>query len=182
VSQDDAAAPAYIKIEGTTALGPIIGTGQNRGCFIGNEMVGKITPSTYTGTVTLHRWILADAYYAGSTPICQPQTNACAKTNYDDTSKDPTVHDDDPQSGGSAGKVYDIDGPGIFPNQPDGITYRYRGNYYAFAALPDGTRISPFYNYFVRVSCKLTASGYQSVNDVPGDNQIGPEIGPTPTT
>ena len=54
----------------------------------------------------------------------------------------------------------------------DGVTHRYRANFYEWAALPDGTRISPYYNYYVRVSCKLTPSGYQYVNDVPDDNQI----------
>jgi hypothetical protein len=83
--------------------------------------------------------------------------------------------DDNPQSGGSSGKVYDVDSPGKTGLPVDNNTYRYRGNFYAYAALPDGTRISPFYNYYVRVSCKRTTSGYQFANDFTGDNTIGAE-------
>lgn len=53
--------------------------------------------------------------------------------------------DDDPQSGGSVGKVYDLDAPGPYELAQDGNIYRYRGNFYAYATLPDGTRISPYY-------------------------------------
>ena len=134
--------------------------------------MGTITPSTYTGTVTLHRFIVADADYTNS-------TKTGGLTNQDDTA-DPAGRDDDPQSGGSAGKVYDVDAPGPDPPNVDGNTYRYRGNFYAYAALPNGTKISPNYNFYVRVSCTKTSSGYQFVNDIPNDNQIG--AGTTPTT
>lgn len=102
-------------------------------------------------------------------------------TNQDDTAF-PNLRDDDPQSGGSAGKVYDLDAPGANPPNVDGKTYRYRSNFNIYAALPSGTQISPApgYAFYVRVSCTKTASGYQLVNDVPGDNQIGP--GTTPLT
>jgi hypothetical protein len=43
-----------------------------------------------------------------------------------------------------------------------------------FAPRPFGTAISPSYNFYVRLSCTQTSSGYQLVNDVAGDNQIGP--------
>jgi hypothetical protein len=164
VSSDDAAIINYKAAEGTTSLGAIIGTGALTGCFLGNEMVGAITPNTYSGTVTLHRWIQNDADYTNS-------TNTGGVTNEDDTSAS-AYRDDDPQSGGSAGKVYDVDAPGKNNLPVDGNTYRYRGNFYAYATLPDGTRISPYYNYYVRVSCKKTSSGYQFVNDVQGDNQV----------
>jgi hypothetical protein len=174
VSSDDAALQAYNTGEGSISLGAIIGTGSPvQGCFIGNEVIGTITPNTYTGNVILHRWILADAYYNNQSPI------SGGVTNQDDTSQ-PGLRDDDPQSGGSAGKVYDLDAPGINIHNADGITYRYRGNFYAWAALPDGTRISPYYNYFVRVSCVRTTSGYHFDNTLPGDNQI--QAGTTLTT
>jgi hypothetical protein len=67
VSGDDAALGAYRTAEGTTTLGPIIGTGQSTGCFIGNEAVGTVMPSTYTGTVIVHRFILNDATYMNYT-------------------------------------------------------------------------------------------------------------------
>ena len=42
------------------------------------------------------------------------------------------------------------------------------------------TTVSPSYSFYVRVSCRKTATGFQFVNDVAGDNQIG--IGSTPTS
>jgi len=170
VSSDDAALSAYRSAEGTTTLGAIIGTGPVPGCFVGNEVVGTIAPSNYTGTVIMHRLITMDATYTNYTQIA-------GVTNEDDTSA-PALRDDNPQSGGSAGKVYDLDAPGLSPQQVDTNTYRYRGNFYGYAALPNGTRISPYYGYYVRVSCRKTASGFQFINDVPNDNQIGP--GTTP--
>jgi IPT/TIG domain/Abnormal spindle-like microcephaly-assoc'd, ASPM-SPD-2-Hydin len=172
VSSDDSALGTYNNAVGTTSLGPIILTGTaGLGCGIGMEMIGTITPSSYTGTVTLHRQIVNRRSYAGSTPTA-------SVTDTDDTSE-PDFRDDNPQSGGSAGKVYDLDaaGPGSYT---DSITHRYRANFYEWAALPDGTRISPYYNYYVRISCKHTSSGYQFVNDVAGDNQIA--VGETSTT
>jgi len=65
---------------------------------------------------------------------------------------------------------------------PDKIFLRdsYRINFYTYAALPDGTQISPNYYFYVRLSCTRNTFGYQFVNDVPGDNQIG--SGTTPLT
>jgi hypothetical protein len=92
---------------------------------------------------------------------------------FDDTSPG-TLQDENPQSGGSAGKVYDLDAPGVHPPSVDGKTYRSRVNFSTYAALPDGTQISPNYNFYVRLSCTQSSSGYQFVSDVAGDNQIGP--------
>lgn len=175
VSQDDGAANAYITAEGTTALGPIIGSGsEGAGCYIGNEMVGRVKPSNYTGNVVLHRWVLFDKTYDPSNRVIE------SVSNVDDTSQPPLM-DTDPQSGGSAGKVYDLDAPGLGDNSQSNATFRYRANFYAWAALPDGKRISPYYPYYVRVSCQLAApGGYQFDLGLPGDNQIGP--GTTVTT
>ena len=106
-------------------------------------------------------------------------TKIAGVSNEDDTSL-PALRDDNPQSGGSGGKVYDLDAPGQSPQQVDTNTYRYRGNFYAYATLPDGTRISPYYGYYVHVSCRKTSSGFQFIKDVANDNQIGP--GSTPIT
>lgn len=173
VSADNAASGAYKTAEGTLSLGAIIGTGSPvQGCFVGNEVIGAIIPSSYTGNIIMHRWILSDANYTD-------QVKTASTSNEDDPSP-PSLRDDDPQSGGSAGKIYDLDAPGLGINQADGITYRYRGNFYAYAALPDGTRISAYYNYYVRVSCKRTSSGYQFDNSLSGDNRIA--AGTTLTT
>ncbi len=167
VSTDDAASSNYQNLEGTTNLGPIIGSGALTGCFMGSEDVGTITPTNYTGSVILHRFIVQQSNYINS------GSAGGGVTNQDDTANS-IYRDDDPQSGGSNGKVYDLDAPGLNPPNVDGNTYRSRFNFYAYAALPDGTKISTNFNFYVRLSCTKTASGYQFVNDVPGDNQIGP--------
>jgi len=152
----------------------IIGTGGQRGCFAGFEAVGAITPSGYTGNVVLHRTQTGLAFYRNSTLLT-------SSTNQTDDTSQSRYRDDDPQSGGSNGKVYDLDAPGPTPPNVDGNTYRYRVNFYEYAALPDGTVVSSSnYSFFVRISCKKTSSGYQFVNDISGDNQIGP--GTTKTT
>jgi hypothetical protein len=166
VSTDDAAKQNYTNAEGTSNLGVILVAG----CDLGVETVGNVNPSVYTGQVIIHRTRVARADYKNSTNIGNPGT-------VDDTSL-PSFRDDDPQSGGSAGKVYDLDAPGVTPT--DSNTYRERWNFYTYAALPDGTPISPNYYFYARVSCTKTVLGYQLVNDVPGDNQIGP--GTTPLT
>ena len=51
--------------------------------------------------------------------------------------------DENPQSGGSGGKVYAVDAPGEVPQVIDTNTYRVRINFAIDAELPDGTRISP---------------------------------------
>jgi hypothetical protein len=40
--------------------------------------------------------------------------------------------------------------------------------------LPDGTPIGSNFTFYVRISCKKTSSGIQFINDVAGDNQVGP--------
>ena len=146
----------------------------SKGCFVGFETIGAITPSTYAGNVILHRTIVSDATYRNST------STGGLPPNTDDTSNS-NLRADNPQSSNPVGNVYDLDAPGAQPPNVDGNTYRIRTNFYAYAALPDGTTISSQnYNFYVRVSCTKTASGYQFVNDVPGDNQIG--TGTTPTT
>ena len=126
-------------------------------------MVGNVAPNTYSGNIILHRYILGGAYYKYS-------TNLSTITGRDDTS-DPALRDDNPQSGGSGGKVYDLDAPGYQP--PDVNEYRVRLNFYAWAALPDGTRVSPYLNYYVRLSCAWTGTQFVFRNDVSNDNQIG---------
>jgi hypothetical protein len=170
---------SYFNAYGTLNLGALIGTGYNPGCFVGNEMVGKITPHDYKGMITLHRQVINGASY---TNIGQ----TLSFFNMDDTSL-ATLRDDDPQSPGptpnspkSNGKVYDLDGPGKRTPPVDGNVYRLRVNFYADAALPNGTTISPFFMYDVRVSCQGYTSGPQFAQDVPGDNQI--VLGFTPIT
>ena len=173
VSTDDAALPNYQSLVGTTNLGAIFPSGTYGGCALGFETVGTITPSLYnSSSVIIHRWLISRSKVVNSgTPLVDGP--------YDDTSP-PQNRDDFPQSGGSKGKVYDTDSPGVAPISVDGNTYRYRINFYTYAVLPDGTQLSPNYYFYLRLSCTKNTLGYQFVNDVPGDNQIG--SGTTPLT
>lgn len=175
VSGDDSALSNYQAATGTTNLGNFTNISAFHGCGIGFETVGTISPSNYTGNVTIHRTIVNQGFYTNSTD------SGGEKTNYDDTSPS-GFRDDNPQSGGSAGKVYDLDAPGAHPPGINGNIYRYRTNFYTYATLPNNTLISPSPGYFfyVRLSCQWLGPGYVFINDVPGDNQIG--IGTTKTT
>ena len=164
VASDDAAKPNYQNAFGTINLGAILPPSAYGGCDLGYEMIGTIAPSIYTGQVIMHRWRIGNALFENS-------TSTGSNGGKDDTSFSP-FRDDAPQSGGSAGKVYDLDAPGVAPLSVDGNTYRYRGNFYAYAALPDGRQVSTNYYFYVRLSCTKTSLGYQFVNDVAGDNQI----------
>lgn len=174
-SSDDGAGLNYTARTGTSSLGPFTNAAKFKGCGIGFETVGTIIPSNYTGNVIIHRTFVTDQNWINSTEDPSQEK----PPGFDDTSFT-TFQDENPQSGGSAGKVYDLDSPGQHPPSIDGNTYRMRVNFSTYAALPGGTVISPAYNFYVRLSCTQTSSGYQFVNDVPGDNQIGP--GSTKTT
>lgn len=174
VSGDDSASSNYQAATGQTTLGPFVNISAFQGCGIGFETVATLNPSNYTGNVIIHRVIVHQGTYLNST-----DTGTEKPDGYDDTSP-PRYQDQNPQSGTSAGKVYDLDAPGAHPS--DSNVLRYRTNFYVYAALPDGTIISPSFGYFfyVRLSCQLLGPGYVFVNDVPGDNQIG--AGSTNTT
>src|SRR5207248_4733654 len=90
VCPDDAKIATYSSLTATTNLGPIILSGTLHGCGVGTQVVGKIKPSTSTGTVVLHRWILDREGYAGSTPT--------SSKKYADDTSDPAYRHDDPQS------------------------------------------------------------------------------------
>ena len=172
VSSDDAALPNYQNLYGTSNLGAIFPPGTYGGCALGYETIGTITPSVYNSSVIIHRWLISR-----SDPVNSASGLIDGPFGDDSFAQ---YRDDLPQSGGSNGKVYDTDAPFVAPGNVDGNTYRYRLNFYTYAALPDGTLISPNYYFYVRLSCTRNSFGYQFVNDVPGDNQIG--SGSTPLT
>jgi hypothetical protein len=166
VSPDDGALANYQTAVGTLNLGAIFPPGTYGGCALGFETIGTINPSIYTGYVILHRYRISGSTWVNS-------GNEIPYGSQDDTSKT-AFRDDNPQSGSSNGRVYDLDAPTVAPVSIDGNTYRVRLNFYAYATLGDGiTRISPAYYFYVRLSCTRTAFGYQFVSDVSGDNQVG---------
>lgn len=84
--------------------------------------------------------------------------------------------DDDPQSGGSGGKVYDTDAPGITlsldPNAPLNSIARNRTNFRQWATI-DGAKCSDDLMWFTRLSIKKTLIGEILESSVPGDNVAG---------
>ena len=165
VSGDDAAAATYTLIAGTSNLGPVILT--NGYCSNGVELVGKVYPSNYTGTITLRRRMMGGAAYVGS-------VETAAIPSGDDTSL-AVYLDSSPQSGGSAGKVYDVDGPGTTPGLPSGIG-RYRNNFQEYAVLGGRAataQASGYFAWWARSSCTTNSGSPAFSHDVSGDNQSG---------
>ncbi len=136
-------------------------------------------PSNFGGTIVLKRQRVQSLRYADTT---QGSTLVESLPSADDTS-DPSLRDDNPQSGGSAGKVYDLDAPGLGSGStnPIGMIQRRRTNFTEWATV-DGmtTRVSSDFTWFSRISIIKTASGDQLRTDVTGDNLAG--VGVSPVT
>ncbi len=88
--------------------------------------------------------------------------------------------DDDPQSGTSTGKVYDLDAPGIgfshSANVAVGTVARLRLNLSQSATLDakatdGGIRISDFFEWYARISVVMTENGVVLLNDAVLDNR-----------
>ena len=170
-SLDNSARGAYNSVTGRYGLGNFVDT--NGFCTIGYEGVGAVTPSGYTGTITLVR-TKGGKDYKGSNGQTLDQSFA---NGTNDTS-DPSLEDTDPQSGGSAGKVYDLDAPGRKPATSE--IWRKRMNFFENAQLPDGTYVATEVPFYVRLSCVWHSGGNTFATDVTGDNVLN--SGTTPTT
>ncbi|MGH9508581.1 MAG: hypothetical protein ACRD2M_01475 [Terriglobales bacterium] len=141
------------------------------GCKTGTETVGTVQPSNYTGLVVLRRTKLNYGVWDGSVLLATTGPNPVT-TPSDDTSND-AFRDDDPQSGGSAGKVYDLDTPGAQNVELD-HTYRVRQNFSTYAVLDSATNTvaaSDSLAWYSAVSCTLTENGPILNFDVANDNQ-----------
>ncbi len=174
VSSDNAANARYLARIGTLLLGTRFSTGSLLPNFWGTgiELRAFIAPSNYAGLVVLRRRIDAECRYNNMTLL----GGACASRD------DPSgLRDDDPQSGGSQGKVYDLDFPRIqtVSGAPLGVIGRFRINFRQWAEV-DGIKVSADFEWFSRVSIIKTSSGDQLATDVPGDNIS--RVGTTPLT
>jgi hypothetical protein len=151
----------------------------NNGCIAGSELVGAVTPSTFTGSVTVKRTVISEGCWQGLTSAACPAPGVG-----DDTGTWTTTNPQAVTPGGNAnGNVYNLDAPGIWDLQNTSTPVRVRFNFAAYAVGPDGTtQISPTINYFVRISCKNNSSGVAQLQTdaSSSDNQIG--SGTTPTT
>ena len=171
ISSDNAGGTRWATTLGTTRLGTFFNSGGS-GAHLwrtGVEIVGSVKPTNYTGLITLKREVVASVSYSNMTQI-----NSVGP--FDDTTADASLRDDDPQSGGSAGKVYDLDAPGIglTSSAPVGAILRRRTNFRQWAVL-SGTenRVSNDIEWFSRLSVIKTATGFDRETSVSNDNVSG---------
>lgn len=117
------------------------------------EIIGQVAPSNFEGEVKLNRDIVAGRVY-------RHKTLTEREDNKPDNS--PVYVDFDPQSGGSNGKVYDIDAPGIGmefnPAFPVGIISRNRVNFKEWAEF-NGMKVSEDLLWFHRISIVKGSDG-----------------------
>lgn len=175
VSDDDAGRVGYYAYNGTYALGTIQNY-NNSFWETGVEIVGTVYPSTYTGTITLHRQIvsLREYYNTTTATMSWPPCDA-AHPNCDDSSDGPS-RDDNPQSGGSAGRVYDTDSPGLPPLATENTYDRLRVNFREYATASGvSVPVSDDFNWWSRLSVYRPTGQVTTIlkNDVPGDNVSG---------
>jgi hypothetical protein len=168
LSSDDFATPTMTSILGTSNLHTLMDTD---GYWVTPvEVVGNVVPSTYTANIIIRRQLLGVYVYDNCTLVSSQGPR-------DDTSLYP-LYDWDPQSGGSAGKVYDTDEPGIKPQSGDTVNhvYHYRANFYQYAQTTiNGVvrTVSSNLNWCARVSYLKTSGGSQLSTTISGDNIAG---------
>lgn len=133
---------------------------------MGYQATGIVTPSSYTGAINFVR-TMSGKSYTGSTGQTLDTTYP---SGTDDTSQ-ARFQDNDPQSGGSSGKIYDLDAPGVIPivSQVGRIRYNFNEN----AQLPDGTYVANEVAFYVRLSCNWGSTGNSFRNEFTGDNTLG---------
>ena len=133
IASDNSRAGAFVDNLGSTAK---LGTFQASGRDIrdswhnGVEITGRVTPSDYRGEIVLARDLTGIGMCFGNVQTLevnqrQPDTSLAE------------FRDDDPQSGGSAGRVYDLDAPGLGlnPSDSEGTIRRIRQSFEQWAAL-----------------------------------------------
>lgn len=178
VSSDNAGGLDWARVLGTTGLGTFQSSGSgNRIWRTGVEIVGMVTPNNYTGSITIQREVVANRVYNDMT--LTSSVGPCGLPTCPDTSDLPQ-RDDNPQSGGSLGTVYDLDGPGTGTtgSAPLNRIVRVRTNFRQWATVKgsDGTtdvRISVDLTWFSRISIIKTVDGDVLRTDISGDNVAG---------
>jgi hypothetical protein len=183
VLNDDAGGTQYSITLGTLNLGTFQSSGSGNQLWrTGVEIVGTVTPSNFTRSITIQREIVATRKYNDMT--LTSSVGPCGMPTCPDTS-DSTLRDDDPQSGASGGKVYDLDAPGIKSASGDPVNTitRVRTNFRQWATMKgsDGTtdiKVSAAdLQWFSRLSIIKMSSGDVLRTDISGDN-----VGRTGTT
>ncbi len=175
VSSDNAAKSTYQSAVGTFNLGgPRQRVGVPEFWGHGIEIVGTILPDDFDESLRLER------VFNGRIHGDQNQISnylGCADTS------DPSLLDQDPQSGGSGGKIYDLDMPGIGlgSNTGAGAKLRTRTNFTQWASITQmhgatssSVRVSGNISWFQRLSIiKNSGPGTSVLSDVANDNIVG---------
>ena len=124
----------------------------------GSEFIGVVQPSDFepdlfSGGLLLARDLLSGGAWSGTNG--NGDDDWIPKSAGDDTSPW-NYRDDDPQSGGSGGRIYDQDMPGsIAFYGTTGHVFRIRFNFRAFASF-QGIRCSEYLPWFTRQSYRKT--------------------------
>jgi hypothetical protein len=125
----------------------------------GCEFTGTVSPSSFTGSITLERDAEGRTYKGlNGDQLDESQNYSASIPPGNDTSHDPW-RDDDPQSGSSTGQIYDLDAPGtwtIFDDAANTIR-RERANFEAFAVY-GGKRCSAIFEWYTKQSYKKTGA------------------------
>lgn len=183
ISEDNAGKTTFVGLLGDANLGLRRGTPHPAApsWVTAVEIVGNVLPSDFTGNITLTRRTDSLRVYSEKVVVRKGG-------GHGDTS-DPTLRDDDPQSGMSNGKVYDLDAPGIgtAPTAPVGRINRDRTNFTQWAMFGN-MKVSADLQWYTRTSIQKTAGGDEIVptpglwiiNGYGNDNEAG--IGVTPLT
>ncbi|HYE72526.1 MAG TPA: hypothetical protein VEF04_04310, partial [Blastocatellia bacterium] len=177
ISNDNGAKSVFSQLLGTTNLGTFLSSGTNPNHIWRNgvEIVGTVAPSNYSDLLVLRRTIDGAKLFYDQTQ----QLSTAAGT--DDTS-DTILRDDDPQSGGSQGKIYDLDAPGTgtTSSAPIGRIVRQRVNFTEYATIQvyqNGqvvqAKCSSNLQWYSCISIEKTSSGDVLKTGVTGDNQAG---------
>ena len=124
-----------------------------------SEFIGEVKPSDFRPhedfekEMRLTREVVGGKMYYGTKENIDPPKPDLSLEAY---------RDNDPQSGGSSGKIYDIDAPGStaisvsdLPDMETGLTIRDRTNFRYWAEI-DGIRCSEKKEWYSRQSYKLT--------------------------
>jgi hypothetical protein len=138
--------------------------------FIGTVKPADFRPGDFVGSsMYLARETISGKSFEGLPP---GDGNETAESTGDDTSS-AEWRDDDPQSGGSAGKIYDVDAPALYllTTQTANWIRRWRLNFQFWAvfilrvtALPTPIRCSEKKSWYHRLSVKLTGATHSGTS------------------
>ena len=205
LSSDNSAAPAWKALtdDGSDSLGLVESTDPTgRKLWIwGYQAAGYVFPANLTsataGQISLRMDRDAEVrFYLGNVLQPNPPTvpgsygNAIPRGNDSSAAQ---YRDDDPNTTGTYGVIYDIDGPGVAKQvAPQGTIIRFRMNFREYAKVNidnQWIRASNIQEAYIRFSIKQTAAGNGAtyvvvtppmIGAVVGDNAAG--LGQTPLT